>query len=114
MKRCGLITLERASLLTTVADSVQVPDHLREATKLTIYVGRRERVGARPAFAAVCDLLHRAGMAGASVLLGVDGLSHGHRARARFFARNADVPMMIVAVGPGERIGRVLLELGHM
>jgi PII-like signaling protein len=36
---------------------------------------------------------------------------HGQRRRARFFGRNTDVPMMIIAVGSGERIGRVLPEL---
>ena len=67
-----------------------------------------------PAFVAVCDLLHRRGVAGATVLLGVDGTAHGQRERARFFAGNADVPMMIIAVGSGERIGRVLPELGAL
>jgi len=40
---------------------------------------------------AVTDLLHRRAIAGATVLLGVDGTSGGRRVRARFFARNADV-----------------------
>ena len=31
-----------------------------------------------------------------------------------FFGRNADVPMMIIAVGEGERIARVLPELGGL
>jgi PII-like signaling protein len=67
-----------------------------------------------PAFAAVCDLLHRRGIAGASVLLGVDGTSRGRRVRARFFGCNADVPMMIVAVGSGEQIAHILPELGGL
>ena len=79
----------------------RLPEELHEATKLTVYVGRQERVYRAPAFAAVCDLLHRRGIAGATVLLGVDGTAHGVRERARFFGRNADVPMMIIAVGEG-------------
>ena len=67
-----------------------------------------------PAFVAVCDLLYRRGIAGATALLGVDGTAHGVRQRARFFGRNADVPMMIIAVGAGEQIARVLPELGRM
>ncbi len=74
------------------------------AVKLTVYLGRHERVAGRPAFAAVCDVLHKEGVAGASVLLGVDGTRHGERRRARFFAANAQVPMTIVAVGAQERI----------
>ncbi len=34
--------------------------------------------------------------------------------RAKFFARNADVPMMIVAIGSGEKIAEVLPELGGL
>ena len=110
----GLVTLERARLLRDEVGVVVLPEQLHEATKLTVYVGRRERIYRTPAFVAVCDLLHRRGIAGASVLLGVDGTAHGQRARARFFGRNADVPMMIIAVGAGERIGRVLPELGGL
>jgi PII-like signaling protein len=114
VKRRGLITLERARLLRGEIGPVQLPEQLGEATKLTVYVGRQERISRMPAFAAVTDLLHRRGIAGASVLLGVDGTSRGRRVRARFFARNADVPMMVIAVGSGERIARVLPELGGL
>ncbi len=110
----GLVTLERARMLRGDIGPGTLPEQLHEATKLTIYVGRQERVYRTPAFVAVCDLLHRRGIDGASVLLGVDGTVHGERARARFFGRNADVPMMIIAVGPGERIARVLPELGGL
>ncbi len=114
IKRRGLIALERARLLSGTIDPVELPEQLQEATKLTVYVGRRERVGDRPAFAAVCQLLYERGLAGATVLLGVDGTNHGRRARARFFARNADVPMMILAVGAGERISQILPEVGAL
>ena len=114
IKRHGLITLERARMLTGEVGTVALPEELHEATKLTIYVGRQEQVEGAPAFVAVCDLLHRRGVAGASALLGVDGTAHGVRQRARFFARNAEVPMMIIAVGAGEAIARVLPELGSL
>ena len=97
----ALLTLERARMLRGEIGAVTLPQELHEATKLTVYVGRQERVYRAPAFAAVCDLLHRRGIAGATALLGVDGTAHGVRERARFFGRNADVPMMIIAVGRG-------------
>jgi PII-like signaling protein len=105
----GLVTVEGARLLADTA--VAGP---AEATKLTVYLGRQERVYRVPAFVAVCDLLHRRGVDGATALLGVDGTAHGRRQRAAFFSRNAEVPMMIVAVGAGEQIGRVLPELGAL
>jgi PII-like signaling protein len=106
----GLVTLERARLLT----GTTAVDDMPETAKLTVYLGRQERVYRVPAFVAVCDLLHRRGVDGATALLGVDGTAHGQRERALFFSRNAEVPMMVIAVGPGEQIGRVLPELGAL
>jgi PII-like signaling protein len=114
VKRRGLITLERARLLSGEIGRVELPEGLGEATKLTVYVGRQERVSQVPAYVAVCDLLHRRGIAGASVLLGVDGTSRGRRTRATFFGRNAEVPMIVIAVGAGETMARVLPELGAL
>lgn len=114
VQRKGLVTLERARMLSGDIEPLSLPDGHDEATKVTIYVGRREQVYGEPAFLAVCDLLYRRGIAGASVLLGVDGTAHGERQRARFFGRNANVPMMIIAVGAGSQIARVLPELGGL
>jgi PII-like signaling protein len=114
VKRHGLITLERARMLTGEITPVTLPEELHDATKLTIYVGRREQVEGVPAFVVICDLLHRRGIAGATALLGVDGTAHGVRQRAQFFGRNAEVPMMVIAIGAGEQISRVLPELGAL
>jgi PII-like signaling protein len=112
--RGGLITLERATMLTDDIEPVRLGEELHEETKLTIYLGRQERVYRVPAYIAVCDLLHRRGVAGATALLGVDGTAHGQRERAAFFGRNAGTPMMVIAVGSGELISRVLPELGGL
>jgi PII-like signaling protein len=114
LNRTGLVTLERARLLTGVDGLDWRPEAGHEATKLTVYLGRQERIGHVPAFMAVCDLLHRRGIDGATALLGVDGTAHGRRERAAFFSRNAEVPMMVIAVGSGTRIGEVLLDLGAL
>ncbi len=107
----GLLTLERARLVT---DPVSTPLPDGDAVKLTVYVGRRHRVDGAPAFYAVCDLLHRHHFDGASALLGVDGTAHGERRRAHFFARNVDVPMMIIAVGSAAQVRGVLPGLTEM
>jgi len=114
LNRTGLVTLERARLVTSLTRPSWSPGDLHEATKLTIYLGRQERAGRVPAFVAVCDLLHRRGLDGATALLGVDGTAHGRRERAAFFSRNAEVPMMVIAVGAGERIRGILPELGPL
>lgn len=117
IQRRGLVTLERARMLRApdaqgaAAAIAANAETGQEATKLTVYVGRHERAAGRPAFAKVCDVLHAEGVAGATVLLGVDGTHHGERRRARFFARNERVPATIVAIGASEPIARAVSQL---
>jgi PII-like signaling protein len=111
----GLITLERTRFLSEEIDPVvltQTADN--EATRLTVYFGRQDTVFMAPAFEVMCELLHRRSISGATALAGVDGNNHGHRQRGHFFSRNADVPMVVVAIGPGESIGPVLPEIGGL
>jgi PII-like signaling protein len=104
----GVVTLERSRLLAGHVSPTMLPERIDEQTKLTIYCGRQERIGRHPAFVALVDLLHAHGIAGATALLGVDGTANGIRRRARFFSRNAEVPLMIICVGDGAAIARVL------
>jgi PII-like signaling protein len=114
VQRKGLITLERTGLAPDDRDGARAAAEGMEAEKLTVFVGSRESVGVTAAFAQICDVLHRRGLAGASVLLGVDGLRGARRERARFFSRNANVPLMIEAVGSRDRVAAVLPELRSM
>jgi PII-like signaling protein len=101
----GLITLERARMVSgRLADA----ELSAEPTKLTLWLGRYERSGRRPAFVAAVDALRDAGVDGASVILGVDGTRAGVRRRARFFHPNDAVPLMVLAVGPGEAMASAL------
>jgi PII-like signaling protein len=114
MTERGLVTLERARLVTRDhgADALNdIGSQNRDGAKLTIYVGRQERVNGKPAPYGVCDLLHRHGFAGATVLLGVDGTAHGERRRARFFGRNVNVPLMIIAVATPTQASAAAWEL---
>jgi PII-like signaling protein len=106
----GLVTLERARLLAGAEPPVQGG----ATVKLTVYCGRAERIGSRSAAEAAIELLHARGVSGATAFLGVDGMRHGVRQRARFFSGNADVPVMIVAVGSEESTAAVLPELGAL
>jgi PII-like signaling protein len=110
----GLITLERARMLTAPLDATELPAALARTVKLTVYCGRAERLGGEPAHRAVVDILHRHGVAGASVLLGVDGTAHGVRRRATFLRSNARVPLMIISVGSAATITSALRELAAL
>ncbi len=129
ISRHGAITLERARLASGTdlvgalatqetgldASGPGAPGSVGpDAVKLTVYVGRQQRVGGRAAYAAVVECLHRHGVAGASVLLGLDGTVCGERRRARFFAGNARVPLMIQSVGERACIAAALEEIAGM
>jgi PII-like signaling protein len=104
----GLVTLERARLVR--GDDV-LDVGTDDAVKLTVYVGRQERIGGLPAYRAVCDLLYRLGFSGGAVLLGVDGTAHGERYRAQFFSRNVNVPLMIISIGTATQVSAAVTEL---
>jgi PII-like signaling protein len=107
----GLVTLERARLPDPGDGESVAAAAGPEATKLTVFCGRTERAGRRPAYEAVVGLLRAHGLAGATVMLGLDGMLRGRRERAWFFSRNGDVPLTIVSVGDGEAVASVLPAL---
>lgn len=109
-----LITMGRARLLSGDIDPLRLGESTTEATRLTVYCGHADRVYQVPAFEAVCELLYRRGVAGATVLAGIDGTVGGRRRGAQFLGRGGDAPLLVTAVGRGERIGMVLPELGGM
>ena len=114
MSGSALVTLERARLLSEEIDPVGLWDKAGEATRLTVYFSRQDRIYQVPASEVICELLHRRGMDGATVLAGIDGAFRGHRQRPRLATRGDGSPMMVIAVGSGERLGLVLPELGGL
>jgi len=103
----GLITVERTRLVDQPAAIASDTGSAR----LTVALGRNRRIRRTPAFAAVCDLFYQHRFAGATALLGVDGTADGQRRRARFFSRNRDVPLAIIAVGSTDQARAALPDL---
>ncbi len=110
----GLITLERAHLIRDNAIPTMAEADDWEAVKLSVYVGRLERLAGLPAYRAVCDVLHRHGFVFAAALLGVDGTAYGERYRAHFFSRNVNVPTMVIGVGTVSHAAAAIAELNVM
>ncbi|HEU4657518.1 MAG TPA: DUF190 domain-containing protein [Capillimicrobium sp.] len=107
LRRAGLVTVEGTRLRT--AGPAEVPDEPSAgAVRLTVFVGRGQRAAGRAAHVAVVDAMHASGVAGATVLVGVDGTAGAVRRRARFFGRNADVPAVVVGVAEGEVLAPAL------
>ena len=104
----GLVTLERARIAEP-----RVRRRAGEEAKLTVYLGRGERAGGRPAHIAVVEHCTDTASPGATVLLGVDGTTHGERRRARFFAGNAERAADGHRGGRGERLAAALPEVAR-
>jgi PII-like signaling protein len=112
----GMISLERAQVASgrRALEELRLADDGGAAVKLTVYGGRSIRHEGQAGYVAAVDLLREVGAAGASVLLGVDGTLHGERRRARFFARNAGVPLMLLAIGSAHALGAAAPKLAQL
>ena len=111
----GLISLERAQLVSGQdLDRLALPSDPGRAIKLTVYGGRSVRSNGQTGYLGAVDRLRAAGAAGASVLLAVDGTLHGTRQRARFLARNANVPLMLLSLGDAPTLSRALRQVSSL
>ena len=65
-------------------------------------------------YVAAVSRLRATGAVGASVMLAVDGTLHGERRRARLIARNAGVPLVLLAFGDAASSGAALPDLAAL
>ena len=80
--------------------------------KLTIYVDEKDRSRHRPVYEVLLDILHRNGIAGASVFRGVSGYGTDmvlHSSKMLDLSTN--LPLKIEAVDSGAKIDSVLPEI---
>ena len=112
----GLVTVERARLLGTSPPRVRATSRpwRPDAVKLTLHLARRARGDGGPAHVVAVAALHRHGVAGATVLLGVDGTARGRRERARLVGRNARVPLLVLSVADPGTLRPALAELAAL
>lgn len=114
LAEADLVTLKPVRLLTGEIAPVWLGENADEATRLTLYCGRQDTVYMVPAYETACELLYRREIAGATVLPGADGTCLGRRQPAQFPHHGTDAPLVITAVGAGERIAMLLPELGGL
>src|SRR3712207_268465 len=85
------------------------------ATKLTLYVGDSFRYGHKKLYYAIVEMLHNEGIAGATVLHGIEGYGADKQIHtARILDLSGDLPVVIVAIDRTEKIETVLPKLGAM
>ena len=88
---------------------------LGDATKLTVYIGDSFRYRRKKLYCAIVEMLHDEGIAGATVLHGIEGYGADKQIHtARILDLSADLPVVVVAVDRTEKIEAVLPKLDAM
>jgi PII-like signaling protein len=86
-----------------------------EGKLLRIFVGESDRWHGKPLYQAIVDRVREEGLAGATVLRGIEGFGADSRLHtARILRLSEDLPVVIEIVDSAEQIDRVLPVLDEM
>ena len=83
--------------------------------RLTIFVGETDQHNHRPLYTEIVQRAHEAGLAGATVLRGIEGFgASSHIHTTRILRLSEDLPVVIVIVDTTERIDGFLPALDDL
>ncbi len=86
-----------------------------EGKLLRIFVGESDRWHGRPLYQAIVERVREEGLAGATVLRGIEGFGADSRLHtARILRLSEDLPVLIEIVDSAEQIDRILPVLDEM
>ena len=85
------------------------------AMRLSIFLGESDQWHHRPVYTEIVHRAHAAGLAGASVLRGIEGYGASSRIHTtRLLSLSEDLPVVIVIVDTQDRIDAFLPELDEL
>lgn len=85
------------------------------AQRLTIFVGESDRWHHKPVYTEIVHRAHHAGLAGASVLRGIEGFGASqHVHTTRILSLSQDLPVAIIIIDAPERIQAFLPHLDEL
>jgi PII-like signaling protein len=85
------------------------------AERLTIFVGESDQHHHKPLYSEIVHRAHAAGLAGATVLRGIEGFgASNHVHTTRILSLSEDLPVVIVIVDSPEHIDAFLPELDEL
>jgi PII-like signaling protein len=85
------------------------------ALLVRIYIGEADHHAGKPLYQAIVELLRSRGLAGATVLRGIEGFGANARLHTtRLLRLSEDLPVLIEAVDTEDRIRAILPELDEM
>jgi PII-like signaling protein len=84
----------------------------RRARRLTVYLGEADTWHHKPLYTELVHRAHAAGLAGASVLRGIEGFGSSSRIHtSRLLSLSEDLPVVVVVVDEAERIDAFLPQV---
>ena len=85
------------------------------ALRLTIFIGETDKFHHRPLYAEIVHRAHKSGLAGSTVLRGIEGYGAStHIHTTRILSLTEDLPLVIVIVDDAERIRAFLPQLDEI
>jgi len=85
------------------------------ALRVTVIIGEYDRVHHRPLYSEIVHRAHAAGLAGATVLRGIEGFGATSRIHTtRLLSLSEDLPLVVIMVDTAEKIRAFLPQLEEL
>jgi PII-like signaling protein len=86
-----------------------------EGKLLRIFIGESDKYGRKPLYQSIVEMLREEGMAGATVLRGIEGFgATSHLHTARILRLSEDLPIVIEVADTAEKIEAIMPKLDEM